>query len=133
MQRRIFREQSRYAAFARQPRSSIRAALTIRPIRPSTSCTRRTSRLRECRRDRAGFVDWMRLLNGGRIKPRASVAGSEGSLELYLDIMLNNSKQMPWARFPHRSQNLRLDWANCRPEPVERRAGAAKITMESGV
>lgn len=81
--------------------------------------------------DRAGFIDWMRLLDDGRIKPRATATGSDNSSVLDLDIVLKNTKQMPWVRFPHRSYTLWLDCANCHPAPFERRAGAAKITMES--
>ena len=81
--------------------------------------------------DRAGFIDWMRLLDDGQIKPRVSVSGSETSQPLDLDIMLKNTKQMPWVRFPHRSHTLWLDCANCHPAPFEQKAGAAKITMES--
>lgn len=81
--------------------------------------------------DRAGFIDWMRLFNDGRIKPRASLGGSNDSQVLDLDIVLKNTKAMPWVRFPHRSHTLWLACANCHPAPFEQRAGAANITMES--
>lgn len=81
--------------------------------------------------DRAGFIDWMQLLNEGQIKPRANLSGSASAQVLDLDILLKNTKQMPWVRFPHRSHTLWLDCANCHPAPFEKRAGAAKITMES--
>lgn len=81
--------------------------------------------------DRAGFIDWMRLLNEGQITPRANVTGSENLKPLDLDIVLKNTKQMPWVRFPHRSHTLWLDCSNCHPAPFEQKTGAAKISMES--
>lgn len=81
--------------------------------------------------DRAGFIDWMRLLDDGQISPRDSLSGAGRAQPLDLDILLKNTRQMPWVRFPHSSHTRWLDCANCHPAPFEQRAGAARITMES--
>lgn len=81
--------------------------------------------------DRAGYIDWMRLLNDGQITPRADLRGSETVQPLDLDVVLKNTRRMPWVRFPHRAHTLWLDCANCHPAPFEKKAGAAKINMES--
>ncbi len=81
--------------------------------------------------DRAGFIDWMRMLDDGQISPRDSLSGAGRAQALDLDILLKNTRQMPWVRFPHSSHTRWLDCANCHPSPFEQRAGAARITMES--
>ncbi|TXG80364.1 MAG: hypothetical protein E6R14_09435 [Thermomicrobiales bacterium] len=81
--------------------------------------------------DKAGFVDWMRLLKEQRIAPRANLAGSDSVSTLDLDVTLKNTKQMPWVRFPHLSHTAWLDCSNCHPAPFEQKAGTARISMES--
>lgn len=81
--------------------------------------------------DRAGFADWMRMLNERRIAPRASVSGDGEPVVLDLDVLLKNTRQMPWVRFPHRAHTLWLDCSNCHPAPFAQKAGTAKISMES--
>lgn len=81
--------------------------------------------------DRAGFIDWMRMLDDGQISPREGLSGTGRAQPLDLDILLKNTRQMPWVRFPHSSHTRWLDCANCHPSPFEQRAGAARITMES--
>jgi len=81
--------------------------------------------------DRAGFVDWMRLLKEERISPRSSLAGNDSAKLLDLDVTLKNTKQMPWVRFPHLSHTAWLDCSNCHPKPFEQKTGAARISMES--
>lgn len=81
--------------------------------------------------DRAGFVDWMRLLEEQRISPRSGLSASEAAKLLDLDVVLKNTKQMPWVRFPHLSHTAWLACSNCHPEPFEQKAGTARISMES--
>ncbi len=73
--------------------------------------------------DRAGFVDWMRLLKEERISPRSSLAGNDSAKLLDLDVTLKNTKQMPWVRFPHLSHTAWLDCSNCHPKPFEQKPG----------
>lgn len=79
--------------------------------------------------DKTGKVDWMQALSSGRIQPRADLLGQGGMSVLEMDIVMRNTKEMPWVRFPHRSHTLWLDCSNCHPAPFEARAGAHAITM----
>lgn len=79
--------------------------------------------------DRTGRVDWMELLRSGRIQPRADLSGTATMDPLDMDIVMKNTKEMPWVLFPHRSHTLWLDCSNCHPQPFESRAGAHAITM----
>lgn len=79
--------------------------------------------------DKRGMPDWMKMLNEGLIKPRATVRG-EGKMEvLDLDVILKNTKEMPWVRFPHRSHTLWLACSNCHDEIFIPKAGANEINM----
>lgn len=84
---------------------------------------------RELPYDANGFPDWMRALNEGLITPRTGLRGSEKMEVLDLDIVMRNTKEMPYVRFPHRSHTLWLACSNCHPEPFEPRAGSTKILM----
>lgn len=80
--------------------------------------------------DRAGFVDWNAVLARGRISPRANVEGNGAIAPYELDVVLRNTKEMPWVRFPHLAHSQWLDCANCHPAPFAEKAGEALITME---
>jgi c(7)-type cytochrome triheme protein len=79
--------------------------------------------------DPQGHVDWMSALATGRIKPLADLQGHSQMQPLDLDILMKNTKQMPYVRFPHRSHTLWLDCSNCHPALFEPQAGANRITM----
>ena len=75
--------------------------------------------------DPLGFPDWMKALREGVIKPRSTLSGKEvPSDELDLDIIMRNTKQMPYVRFPHSSHTMWLTCSNCHPMPFEARSGA---------
>lgn len=79
--------------------------------------------------DGKGFVDWMRALREGLIKPRHSLkAGAQEDI-LDLDVIMRNTKEMPFVRFPHDSHTLWLDCQNCHPDPFDLREGGTKIQM----
>lgn len=80
-------------------------------------------------RDPMGFVDWMRALREGSINPRASLDGKAGMNILDKDVILKNTKEMPWVRFPHLSHTMWLDCSNCHPSPFVAQAGGNRITM----
>lgn len=80
-------------------------------------------------RDPVGFPDWMRALREGSIQPRAGLAPGAAMGVLDLDVVMKNTKEMPFVRFPHKSHTMWLDCSNCHPEPFEPRAGAARIAM----
>jgi len=44
-------------------------------------------------------------------------------------VILKNTKEMPWVRFPHSSHTLWLDCSNCHPAPFVAKAGANTIMM----
>lgn len=79
--------------------------------------------------DDNGFPDWMRALREGAITPRGSLVDEDAEGVLDLDIVMRNTKEMPWVRFPHRAHTLWLACGNCHPHPFEPRAGATKIQM----
>lgn len=79
--------------------------------------------------DAVGFPDWMRALREGLISPRSDLKG-QGSMEvLDLDIIMKNTKEMPYVRFPHRSHTLWLACANCHPTPFKPQTGSTPIRM----
>lgn len=80
-------------------------------------------------RDPMGFVDWMRALRENRISPRTSLDGKGSMKILDKDVILKNTKEMPWVRFPHLSHTMWLDCTNCHPSPFADKAGATRITM----
>lgn len=80
-------------------------------------------------KDANGFPDWMRALREGAIAPRGSLSGALASEVLDLDIVMRNTKEMPWVRFPHRAHTEWLACANCHPRPFEPRAGATRMQM----
>lgn len=79
--------------------------------------------------DGNGFPDWMRALREGRIAPRGNLRDGTDMDVLDLDIVMRNTKEMPWVKFPHRAHTLWLACSNCHPQPFEARAGAAQIGM----
>lgn len=81
-------------------------------------------------KDALGFPDWMRALREGTIKPRSTLTGKDVPAdELNLDIIMKNTKEMPWVRFPHQPHTMWLTCSNCHPYPFEARTGATKIRM----
>ncbi len=87
--------------------------------------------LRGLPRDADGRVDWVQALRDGRITPRADVRGERAPTVLDTDVLLKNTKAMPWVRFPHRAHTEWLDCSNCHPDPFP--AGQVPFTtrMES--
>lgn len=80
-------------------------------------------------RDSQGFPDWMRALREGLIQPRATLDGKGKMNLLDLDVILKDTKDMPWVKFPHLSHTLWLDCSNCHPKPFVAKAGANDFSM----
>lgn len=80
--------------------------------------------------DRKYAVDWMKALNRGVIVPRANVLGTAEMEFLESDIIMTNTKRMPYVNFPHSSHTRWLACANCHDEIFIPKAGANKIDME---
>lgn len=79
--------------------------------------------------DAVGFPDWMRALREGLIQPRSSLDGKSGMEILDLDIIMKNTKEMPYVRFPHNSHTMWLSCSNCHPDPFQPIAGSTSIRM----
>lgn len=79
--------------------------------------------------DRQGKVDWMKALSTGQIKPLADIHGQTEMQPLDLDVLMTNTKDMPYVRFPHRSHTLWLECSNCHPVPFQPKAGGNAISM----
>ena len=80
--------------------------------------------------DKRGAVDWMGALRSGTIKPRTDLTGSMPLQVLNLDVILKNTKEMPWVRFPHNSHTEWLACSNCHDSIFVPKAGANDISME---
>lgn len=79
--------------------------------------------------DPKGLPDWMKMLEQGLIQPRAELTGPGKMEVLDLDIIMKNTKDMPWVRFPHRSHTLWLACRNCHDGIFIAKAGANAIDM----
>lgn len=79
--------------------------------------------------DKKGAVDWMKALNSGAITPRADLLGV-GKMEiLETDIIMKNTKVMPYVKFPHGSHTRWLACANCHDQIFLPKAGANPVDM----
>lgn len=80
--------------------------------------------------DKRGKIDWMKALRSGAITPRADLHGNKRMEVLNLDIILKNTKEMPYVKFPHNSHTEWLACGNCHDKLFVPKAGANLITME---
>jgi len=80
-------------------------------------------------RDARGKPDWMRALREGAIQPRSSVTGSAPPQVLDLDIVMKNTAQMPFVKFPHDSHTRWLACSNCHDALFTPKAGANPTDM----
>lgn len=79
--------------------------------------------------DKKGAVDWMKALNSGVITPRADLMGV-GKMEiLETDIIMKNTKGMPYVKFPHGSHTRWLACVNCHDQIFTPKAGANPVDM----
>lgn len=86
---------------------------------------------RGLKQDSLGFPDWMSALRSGAITPRAGLSDNAKMNVLDLDVVMKNTKGMPYVLFPHQSHTLWLDCSNCHPAPFAEKAGANPITMSA--
>lgn len=80
--------------------------------------------------DKRGAIDWMGALRSGAIQPRADLTGTKRNEILNLDIILKNTREMPYVKFPHNSHTEWLACSNCHDKLFIPKAGANPITME---
>ncbi len=81
--------------------------------------------------DRLGNIDWVQALDGGLIAPRASVSGDDTMQRRSDEIIMRNTREMPWVMFPHKQHTEWLDCSNCHPRPFQEKTGINQITMDS--
>lgn len=79
--------------------------------------------------DRIGYIDWMKALRDGTIKPRSSLTGVGEMEVLDLDVIMRDTKEMPFVRFPHKSHTLWLACKNCHDGIFVAKAGANDVSM----
>lgn len=79
--------------------------------------------------DKKGAVDWMKALNSGAIAPRAGLKVTEKMQVLDSDIIMKNTKAMPYVRFPHNSHTRWLACVNCHDEIFISKAGSNPVNM----
>lgn len=81
--------------------------------------------------DSTGNIDWVATLERELINPRTTVSGN-GQMQTRTDeILMRNTRDMPWVRFPHRQHTEWLACTNCHPRPFKEKAGANQITMDN--
>lgn len=79
--------------------------------------------------DALGFPDWMLLIRSGAITPQAGLLKTDKMKVLDLDIVMKNTKEMPYVLFPHQSHTLWLDCSNCHPAPFIPKTGVNPVSM----
>lgn len=80
--------------------------------------------------DKRGKPDWSQSLRLGAIQPRSAAAGGGESLQaLDLDIVMKNTAQMPYVKFPHAAHTAWLTCGNCHDGLFVPKAGANQMNM----
>ncbi len=79
--------------------------------------------------DRRLQVNWVKALEMGLIEPRADLQGKSEMLVMDMDILMTNTKDMPYVRFPHLQHTKWLDCSNCHPKIFIPRENANDISM----
>ncbi len=84
--------------------------------------------------DRRGHVDWVRALRDGKINPRRSLTGDEFGgemmLETDMDIIMKQTSNMPYVKFPHLAHTEWLTCNNCHPKIFQPQLEANPVSME---
>jgi c(7)-type cytochrome triheme protein len=74
-------------------------------------------------------IDWVRALNSGAITPRSQLYDTTEINELDMDIIMDETGEMPLVRFPHKAHTDWLDCENCHDKIFIAKAGANPINM----
>ncbi|MES2149388.1 MAG: c(7)-type cytochrome triheme domain-containing protein [Pseudomonadota bacterium] len=83
-------------------------------------------------RDRQGAPDWMAALRSGAIAPRAELSGQASApAPAVPDVVMKNTKDMPFVRFPHAAHGQWLSCANCHDGLFAPKAGANPVSMDA--
>ena len=79
--------------------------------------------------DRRKQINWVKSLDQGLINPRADLLGKGEMLVMDMDIIMKNTKDMPYVRFPHLQHTKWLDCSNCHPAIFIPKQDANPISM----
>ena len=79
--------------------------------------------------NRIGEVDWMVAIDQQRISPRSDLHGKSKAELLDKDIIMKNTKEMNYVRFPHLAHTKWLACQNCHDNIFKPQAGAHQINM----
>ncbi|WP_455201554.1 c(7)-type cytochrome triheme domain-containing protein [Kaarinaea lacus] len=88
-----------------------------------------TTAMMDFPRDRRNEVDWVKTLDGGYIEPRADLKGKGEMITMDMDIVMKNTQNMPYVRFPHKAHTKWLACENCHPKIFEPKEHANPISM----
>lgn len=80
-------------------------------------------------RDEKGIIDWVKVLEDGKISPRGSLKGDEEMYVADFDIIFRNTGSMPNVRFPHKAHTEWLTCANCHPAIFLPQKGGNPVNM----
>lgn len=84
--------------------------------------------------DRRGKVDWVKSIREGKINPRRSIDGDEFGgemmIEMDMDIIMKQTANMPFVRFPHLAHTEWLTCNNCHPKIFKPQFESNPVSME---
>lgn len=80
--------------------------------------------------DTAGnLVDWAQALRQGYISPRTNIMPGTAIRLLELDVVMKQTGDMPFVRFPHLAHTEWLDCSNCHEQIFKSKIGATAFNM----
>lgn len=74
-------------------------------------------------------VDWVKTIKQELIEPRANITGEDEMLIMDMDILMKNTQNMPYVKFPHQQHTEWLDCSNCHPDIFIPREHANPVDM----
>ncbi len=88
--------------------------------------------LRNFPKDSRGEVDWVKALEDGLIDPRSSLTNSQGETlsVLDMDVIMEQTADMPHVLFPHKAHTEWLSCDNCHDKIFIPKKNANPVTMD---
>lgn len=80
-------------------------------------------------RDKQNRIDWMAVINSGMIAPRANVSGTAQLPIRDQDIIMKETKGMPYVLFPHLSHTKWLACKNCHNRIFKAKVNGSPVNM----
>ncbi len=92
-----------------------------------------TESMKDFPKDRRGEVNWVQAIRQGFINPRVSRSGDawegEWLIKMDMDIIMKQTSNMPYVRFPHLAHTEWLACSNCHPASFLPQKDANPVTM----